>query len=211
MSGLSSSDLAKALGVSKGRVSQYVAGGQLDGCFSGDGRARRFDVDRVAAALGRKLDRGQMLGNGSATKAALKRIVEDESTVRSEQPVPQHPLGASTLPPEDISAYDMARTQIAMEDARKKRRENAMAEGQYVLADEVSRQVARAIGQELREFESVLRDGARRIADDLGVDFLKARQLLVETLRAHRTTRATALADEAQGLGLSDDEKASDI
>jgi len=212
MVGLSASDLAKQLGVSKGRVSQYVAAGRLDGCFDGDGRARRFYLDRVAVALGRRLDRGQMLGNGSATKAALKKITDDsDDEDDSPAPAAPHPAGAERLKSTDPSAYDMARTQIAIEDARKRRRDNAMAEGQFVLAEEVSRQVSRAIGQEIREFESVLRDGARKIADDLGVDFLKARQLLVEVFRAHRATRSAVLADATNDLSLTDAEKAANI
>lgn len=210
MADLSATDLAKTLGVSKGRVSQYVTAGQLEGCFTGAGRQRRFNLERVAAALGRKLDRGQMLGNGSATKAALRQIAEEDQPEDISPEVKQHPAGATKLRPDDQSAYELARTQIAMEEARRKRRDNLLAEGQYVLADEVSRQVSRAIGQEIREFETVLRDGARRIADDLGVDFLKARQLLVETFRAHRSTRAAVLADISEDVLMSDAEKAAD-
>lgn len=209
MTDLSATDLAKELGVSKGRVSQYVAAGQLDGCFNGSGRQRRFDLGRVAKALGRNLDRGQMLGNGSDTKKALGRIEEDPMSA-SDVPVPQHPAGATKIKDTDQSAYDMAKTQSAIEDARRKRRDNRMAEGQYVLADEVARQVTKAIGQEIREFESVLRDGARRIADDLGIDFLKARQLLVETFRAHRSTRAALLADTSKDMPMTDAERSAD-
>ncbi|MDN5789114.1 hypothetical protein [Pseudorhodobacter sp.] len=209
MAGLSATDLAKELGVSKGRVSQYVAAGQLEGCFRGDGRQRRFDPILVAKALGRNLDRGQMLGNGSGTKKALGRIADDPAPPLEDLPR-SYPAGATEIKPADPSAYDMAKTQSAIEDARRKRRDNLLAEGQYVLADEVARQVARGIGQEIREFEAVLRDGARRIADDLGVDFLKARQLLVQTFRAHRSTRAASLADHAGGQELTEAEQAAD-
>ena len=42
--------LAQRLGVSKARISQYVAQGTLAGCFTGEGRARRFDLDLVQKA-----------------------------------------------------------------------------------------------------------------------------------------------------------------
>ena len=35
---MNSTQLAQELGISKGRVSQYVAQGKLDGCFSGEGK-----------------------------------------------------------------------------------------------------------------------------------------------------------------------------
>ena len=72
---LNSGDLAKALNVSKGRVSQYVSEGKLAGCFTGDGRARRFDLGKAATALGRQLDPGQMMGNGAGTRAAIRTVV----------------------------------------------------------------------------------------------------------------------------------------
>jgi len=75
MTFLSSSELAATLKVSKARVSQYVSERKLEGCYSGEGRARRFDLAKVAVALGRTLDPGQMMGNGAATKSALRRIV----------------------------------------------------------------------------------------------------------------------------------------
>lgn len=218
MTGVSASDLARELGVSRGRVSQYVSAGQLDGCYSGDGRARRFDLSLVASALGRRLDRGQMLGNGAATKAALQKISfeNDAGDDGGADSPPVAPIsyargtGATELPPGDVSGYDMARTQIAMEDARRKRRDNLVAEGQYVLADEAARQVSRAIGQEIREFETVLRDGARRIADTLGVDFLQARQLLIGQFRAHRSSRAAILQDQAQSEPMTEAEQDAD-
>ena len=55
MVGLNTTELAARLAVSKARVSQYVSEGKLDGCYVGEGRARRFDLDKVATALGRRL------------------------------------------------------------------------------------------------------------------------------------------------------------
>lgn len=201
MSLLSSSELAKELRVSKGRVSQFVTAGKLQGCYSGDGRARRFDLEKVTEALGRRLDPGQMLGNGAGTKRVLATLQQGKVDPVIESPPAKEgrefPTGASLLSPSDPTGYELARAQMATEDARRKRRENLLAEGLYVLSSEVELQVARAIAQEIKEFKGVLRDGARKIADDLGVDFLKARQILVQTFRSHRAVRATALERQA--------------
>lgn len=209
---LPAKELAVVLGVSRGRVSQYVSEGKLSGCFHGDGRARRFDLVKVAAALGKKLDAGQMLGNGAGTKRALATLKDeaaDELPVASASK--RHPAGASQLTPNDPDRYELARIVKAEEDARKAQRENRLAEGRYVLSSEVERQVARAIGQEIGEFENVMREGARRVADKLGVDFLVVRQLLTQAWRDHRATRTAALQGNAEGAELSDAEKDEDI
>lgn len=207
---LSSSELAKTLGVSPGRVSQYVAAGSLEGCFSGSGRARRFDLDKVAVALGKKLDAGQMMGNGAQTKAVLKGL-QAGGAVQELPPLKKVGSGATELDPKDDDRYEMARTQKAEEDVRRLRRINAEAEGRYVLASEVTQTVARLIGQEIAEVETVLRDGARKVADQLGVDFKTVRQILSATWRDHRGTRVTHLAMQAEQAVLSETEAAENV
>lgn len=211
---LSSSELARTLGVSPGRVSQYVASGNLEGCFTGSGRQRRFDLERVAAALGKSLDPGQMLGNGAQTKSVLKGIVAGDTEVssRAQAPVTKKTgSGATVLPPEDPDRYELARTQKAEEEARRIRRQNAEAEGLYVLSAEVSRSVAKMMAQEVAEVETVLRDGARKVADLLGIDFKQTRQILIDVWRDHRKTRSNQLALQSTAADLTDAEKAENI
>ena len=207
---LSSSELAKTLGVSPGRVSQYVAAGSLEGCFSGSGRARRFDLDKVAVALGKKLDAGQMMGNGAQTRAVLKVLVAG-GPVQELAPLKKVGSGATELDPKDDDRYEMARTQKAEEDVRRLRRINAEAEGRYVLASEVTQTVARLIGQEIAEVETVLRDGARKVADQLGVDFKLVRQILTTAWRDHRGTRVTQLDMQAAQSILTETEAAENV
>lgn len=218
MSGVTTGELAREIGVTPGRVSQMVAAGKLDGCFSGDGRARRFDLTKVAAALGRNLDKGQMLGNGAKTKKALERIAAGEHDAGSSEkknPSPGAPESGGRdggeLSPQDPDRYELARTLKAEEEARRMRRQNEEAEGTLVLASEVERQVARALAKEIAGVEGVLRDGARRIADELGVDFLSARRCLIETWRLHRGARAEDLQQEAASAGMTDAERDADF
>jgi hypothetical protein len=206
---LSASELADTLGVSRGRVSQYVSERKLDGCFEGDGRARRFDLAKCVAALGRKLDPGQMLGNGAATRRMLTALPAEDGDPRPDM----RPSGKydGELPASDAARYEMARTQKAEEEVRRLRRDNELSEGTLVKASEVDRQVARMMSQEIAEFETVLRDGARKVADRMGVDFKAVRQLLVETWRSHRDGRVAALSAEADAAALTDSEMAADI
>jgi transcriptional regulator with XRE-family HTH domain len=226
MGNVTATELAGELGVSKARVSQYVSGGKLDGCFVGDGRARRFDLEKVARALGRKLHPGQMMGNGSQTRTALKSLTAtqatppedgDEDDAADDTADGTAPLQSpaaprdSLLPIGDPARYEMARTQKAEEEARRLRRQNSEAEGTYVLASEVARQTARLMAQETAEFESLLRDGARKVADRMGVDFKEVRQVLMETWRAHRHERTAHLSRLASNQRLTPAEQVENI
>lgn len=205
MTGLTTTQLAQSLDLTKGRISQLVASGRLDGCFTGDGRARRFDLDACAAALNKSLDKGQSLGNGAKTKRKIKELTAS-AIPETASPKPDAPL-----PARDPDRYELAKIQIAEEEARRKRRQNAEAEGHFVLAAEVERQIAQQIGQEVAEFETALRDGARAVADRLGVDYRTTRQILIEGWRDHRQARADALAARAASGTMGAEEEAEDI
>ncbi|SDE90481.1 hypothetical protein [Limimaricola pyoseonensis] len=207
MTMLRATELATRLSVSKGRVSQYVAEGKLDGCYQGEGRARRFDLGKCAEALGRRLDHGQLMGNGAGTRRALGSIESDAGKVGQEA----GPSEARQLRDNDPDRYELARTLKAEEEARRLRRQNLEAEGTFVLAAEARRQAARQIGQEIAEIETMLRDGARRVADVTGTDYKQVRQLLMETWRAHRGSRSDALARQARVAPLSGVESEADV
>ena len=205
---INSTQLAKVLGVSLPRISQLVSDGRLDGCYTGEGRNRRFDAARVADALGRKLDPGQMMGNGAGTKAAIRKLQQGD------EPAPgpsSHGAGARALKDNDNDRYELARIDKAEQEARRLRRQNAAEEGIYVLASEVEGQVARKLAQEIAETESMLRAAARAVADRLGVDAREVRQVLTETWRAHRSHRAEVLTAEAEAAQLSPEETAANI
>lgn len=195
--------LAQRLGVSKARISQYVAQGTLAGCFTGEGRARRFDLDLVQKALHQRLDPGQMLGNGAGTRAALRDL--DAPTPRTA------PRADSLLEPRDPDRYELARILNAEEDARRKRRDNERDEGRWVLADEVERSSRKALAREIGRFEAVLKDGARAVADRLGVDYREVRQILMAEWRTYRTTRARQIRDAADAVQMSDAEREANV
>ena len=79
MTSVTASALAIKLGVSRGRISQFVREGKLAECFTGVGRNRRFDLEKSACALGHRLDAGQLMGNGAGTRAALDAIAAGSS------------------------------------------------------------------------------------------------------------------------------------
>ena len=204
MTSCTTTELAKHLQLTKGRISQYVSEGKLDGCFQGSGRQRRFDLHKSMAALGKRLDPGQMMGNGADTKKIIQTQA-DPSSVDPSQKVKSVDFD------DGPDRYSLARTLKTEEEARRLRRMNAEQEGAYVLASEVRRATQKLIAQEVAEFESVLRDGARQIADELGVDYKKTRQILIDQWRQHRTRRAAVLRETAEDADYSDVETKNDI
>ncbi|GGO26727.1 hypothetical protein GCM10010991_07660 [Gemmobacter aquaticus] len=203
---LNATQLADRLGVSKARVSQYLSEGKLVGCYEGEGRSRRFDLSKVQAALQGRLDPGQMLGNGASTKRALTDLGDPGDAPADMRPRPAAKTDGA-LSPRDPDRYELARIQNAEEDARRKRRDNERDEGRWVLAEEVERSTAKLLSREIGQFETVIRDGARAIADRLGVDFREARQILMQVWRAHRGERAEALSAESQAAPMTEAEQ----
>lgn len=208
MNQLSATELAQRLNVSKGRVSQYVAEGKLDGCFEGDGRSRRFDLVKVADRLGKVLDKGQMLGNGIDTRRALRSIEADDG---APNPTPSQKRRDGRLDDADPDELELLTISIKNEQLRTLRRNNAVADKSYVLAEAAQREMVRLVAQEVAEVDTVLRDAARNIADKLGVDFRTARKILTDTWREHRAGRVEKLTNAAAQLEMTEAEKAADI
>lgn len=207
---LSATELADRIGLSKGRISQLVSEGKLAGCYVGDGRQRRFDLDKSVRALKGNLDPAQMLGNGLETKRRLAELArtgtEGQESARTASPRADSPLSAG-----DNDRYELARAAKAEEDLRAMRLRNGREEGLYVYASEVERQVASVLSQEIAEFENVLRDGARLVADKLGIDFKAARKILIDHWREHRAKRSTQLAKDAGAAEMLPSEEENDI
>jgi excisionase family DNA binding protein len=191
MAGVTTTELAEQMGVTKGRVSQWVAAGKLDGCYKGEGRNRRFDLKAAAEALGRRLDSGQMMGNGAQTRQALRAFSAPER-----EPAAPPPAG-DLLNGADPQRYELARTQKVEEEARRLRRDNQLAEGSLLLATEAARQVRQQIAGEIAQVETMLRAAARRMADEMGVDYREVRAVLTDEWRRHRGDRSEALANAA--------------
>jgi hypothetical protein len=195
--------LAGLLGVSKGRVSQLVSEGALEGCYIGQGRARRFDPQAVAARLDRRLDQAQQLGNG-ATAAAARAVVLGTSLAGAPAPA------ALAVKPadEDNDRYRAARAEQAEIDTILKRRRLAEEEGRWVLAEEATQATRRALAAEIAEVEAMLREGARRVADELGVDARTVKTILLKAWRAHRAVRSDRAAHIADSAQITDAEAA---
>jgi hypothetical protein len=211
MQTVNAAELAGILNLSKGRISQLAKEGRLDGCYTGDGRARRYDPQLVAQKLKGNLDQGQMLGNGASTRQAIAGVLAGEVGELAQTRTPQGKGSDGALPDDDTDGYRMARQAKLAEEVRRIRRQNELDEGTMVLVSEVERQVGKVLRQEIAQVEEALRTGARAVADKLGVDFRAVRQILLEVWRAQRQGRSDVLAEQAGAAEMTDAEKAADI
>lgn len=206
MTGVNAAELARVLSVSPPRISQLLSEGKLEGCYQGAGRGRRFDPVACAEALGRRLDPGQRLGNGAGTQRAAAKILARQPG-GAEEVAP--PADQALAVPEN--QYEAARTAKAQEEARRMRRLNLEAEGTFVLAEAVERQVRRQLGQEVSETQVFLRNLARTVADEYQLDAKVVRKLMLDAWRAHRGERADAAELMERDAVLSADEADADV
>lgn len=119
---VSAAELARLLGVTSPRVSQYVKEGKLDGCFSGEGRARRFEFEACVLALRARLDPDQFLANGSRTLARIDLLAG-----KTGLPVP-----AVDQTHNAFQHLEDLRQQKVIEDLRSRQIQNQREQNRYV-------------------------------------------------------------------------------
>lgn len=204
---VNATELARLTGKSKGAVSQWVSSGKLEGCYAGEGRMRRFDVAKCAIALDRKIDRGQRLGNAAGTQTALERLNEQPPETAG-RPAETHD---GSIEPRDQDRYALVRTQRAEEELRKARRDNARDEGMFVHRETMDRTIAKMMAVEIAGTDAMLNAAARKVANELDVEFVKVRTILREGWRNHRRARAADLKAVSDAAHLTEIEKEADI
>ena len=144
---MSKGEFARLINVSPGRVSQYIASGQIGpDALDGEGRSARIIVDKATRQLNARLDVAQRVGiNGMGTRLAGEAAMPE--TAPAQNALPIEVLRTQS----DIVADQIAREkleQAKMQTARA-RRDEALAAGRYMLADEARAETAKAVGMAL--------------------------------------------------------------
>ncbi len=169
-------EFAAMSGVTKGRVSQWLRTGKIDGAaIVGEGRHARIDVEAARRQLDARLDVSQRLGaNG---KAKLDGVSSD-------------PTDAA------IKRQRLAQLELANERARA---EAAASAGRYVEADVMRQELGRVAGRLVAAFEGALPELAAAIAAGSG---LPQRDALHALRGAWRAVRARLAGLEAEAAVL---------
>lgn len=196
---MSKGEFARLINVSAGRISQYIASGQIGpDALQGEGRSARIMVERAKRQLSGRLDVSQRVGiNGLGTRIAVSPVtrapVEQPDTPLLQNVEKRPPEVFQT--PSDLVADQIAREkleQAKMQTARVKR-EEALASGRFILADEAKAEMTRAVAMAYRVMEGGLADMATHLS---GKFELPQRDILHHLQQAFRNVRQRA----AQGF-----------
>src|SRR5262249_970521 len=151
-------EFAALIGVTPGRVSQYIAAGKIKPTsLVGTGRSAKVDVEKARADLRLTLDISQRLGNGLDTNLGSDDPVDRQATA----------IRQSSSPPIQISGVEHDIKQAKLEQLRRINRNGAIAEardrGQLIETELARAEMARVAASMLQVFEGGLTDIASAI------------------------------------------------
>ncbi len=189
---------AAHIGVSAGRISQYIAEGKIYGdALEGDGRSAKIRPAIARQQLQKTLEPSQRFGaNGvavlkSAAQPALQLAPSD---------------GASAPPPRLTFTDDVA-DQLAAERLRQQQittarleREEALEVGRYMRTDDARRQKVRAVSEAFKVMEQGIPEMAKAFAAQFGVPMHDATHALLKAFREVRAKKAAAFRSSADEL-----------
>lgn len=181
---VSKSEFAAMINVSPGRVSQFIAAGQISSAaIIGSGQRAKIDVERAKADLRLTLDVSQRLGNGIDTRldtdAPISTPVQSQNTL---------------LPPPIQGGLDHEIKQQKLEQIRRVNRNAAIADaqarGQLIETDQSRAEMSRIAASMLQVFEGGLTDLASAVAAEFKVPQRDVLHLLRKQFRQIRSTAA---------------------
>lgn len=189
---LSKGDFAREVGVSPGRVSQWIAEGKIGpDALAGEGRSAKIIVDRALEQIKARRDVGQSLGNGIGTR------VFGAATAPAEQPT-----SAAPPPRTDDVAY-----QIQLERLKSERRKNerdaveeATRRGKLVPADDVRAQMVRLARQVDEVNAAMLVDFASAIAGKFSLPQRDVLHLLREVRNEKKGAAAHVVKEQSDDV-----------
>lgn len=219
---------AALIGVSPGRVSQYIAKGKIRGqALDGEGRAAKIRPYTAAKQLKVSLDITQRIANGLDTRLDLQApgqpVTPPPVPSAPAQPdaggepgqAPSHTQATGTgaqpasppVPPAPTALVNDLDEQIKRERLdqvrrlnRKAAEEEAARAGSLTDTEAAARQMGRLAAQLVTVFEGALSDFANALASKFEVPSRDALHVLRLEMRKVRTSAATTLKRNAETL-----------
>lgn len=193
---VSKSEFAALINVSPGRVSQFIASGQISGAaIVGTGQRAKIRVEQAKADLRLTLDVSQRLGNGIDTQidAGSQPIVVDGNAA-----------GAGAPPPLQQSGIDYEIKQQKLEAARRANRNAAIGEardrGQLIDTDAARAEMSRVASALMDVFDGGLTDMATAIAAEFQLPQRDVKHIMRREFRKLRETAAKQMKAKAVSL-----------
>jgi hypothetical protein len=197
---VSKSEFAALINVSPGRVSQFIASGQISrAAIIGSGQRAKIDVERAKADLRLSLDVSQRLGNGIDTR--LDDSDDGGDTLELVKP------GRKDLdddPFQRRGGVDFEIKQQKLEQIRRVNRnaaiEDAKSAGTLIETDASRSAMMKVASSMLLVFEGGLSDFATAIAEEFKVPHRDVLHLLRREFRKVRANGAKQVKSEAVTL-----------
>ncbi len=191
---VSKSEFAAIIGVSPGRVTQYLTEGKISAdALVGSGQRAKIDVERAKRDLRLTLDVSQRLGNGIDT-----RLDPGESASGQQRP----PSAAFVEPPVTGPDYEIKLQKL--EQIRRINRNAAVAEakdrGQLIETDAARSEMSRIASAMLDVFEGGLTDMAMAVAAEFKLPQRDVKHLMRREFRKVRETAAKQMKAKAISL-----------
>ncbi|CAD7036491.1 hypothetical protein RHAB21_02531 [Pseudorhizobium halotolerans] len=195
-------EFAAIIGVSPGRVSQYLTEGKISpGALLGAGRNAKIIVERAKQDLRMSLDIGQRLGNGIDTR------LDPVSGPDAQDDAGPVPTATSAPPPLQQSGIDYEIKQQKLEQIRRANRNAAIADaqssGRLMETDHGRAEMTRIASSMMLIFEGGLTDFASAVASEFKVQQRDVLHLLRREFRKVREKAAKQAQAEAVDMPLS--------
>lgn len=189
---------ATMLGVSAGRISQYIAAKQIHGpAIEGEGRAAVIVVETAMQQLGKSLDMVQRLAQSTGAQPSLHLPPE---TPAADQPAPSTPMPVAPAVDPDTALYNRSRAENAAIQTERSRRDLEADRGRYVLKAAVEPGFSRVLTDIILSLEQALTDIGASLAKELGQDEKKITLALRAAYRSWRADMAVTARKHGMAL-----------
>ncbi|SDA39289.1 hypothetical protein [Sinorhizobium sp. NFACC03] len=197
---------AAHIGVSAGRISQYIAEGKIYGdALEGEGRAAKIRPAIAQSQLQKTLEPSQRFGaNGQASLNMPTRQPALNLGGRAARPAS---VPVTSDPDEaDLIVRDDVADKLAAERLRQQQiktaqleREEALEIGRYMLADDARRQTVKAVTEAFKVMELGIPAMAKAMAAQFDVPMHDVMHALLKSFRETRAKAAKDFASTAAG------------
>lgn len=203
---MTKSAFAAHVGVSAGRISQYIAERKIHGeALEGEGRNAKIRTSVAMEQLQRTLDPNQRFGaNGAATRSVpVAAPVDRAATVDRPDVVARAPAREKpplTLEPfvDEVAAEKLKQQKIT---TARMEREEALELGRYMLTDDARREMVKAVTEAFKVMEQGIPEMAKALAAQFEVSTHDAMHVMLKAFREHRANKAKVFASAAAEMG----------
>ncbi len=196
---MTKSAFAAHVGVSAGRISQYIAERKIHGeALEGEGRNAKIRTSVAMEQLQRTLDPNQRFGaNGSATRSVPSAPAADRADVVARPPAREKPPVALDPFIDEVAAEKLKQQKIT---TARMEREEALELGRYMLTDDARREMVKAVAEAFKVMEQGIPEMAKALAAQFAVSTHDATHVLLKAFRDHRAKKAKDFAAASADL-----------